>query len=133
MARRGTREGQTKGRDCAPLSAHGAATRGVYGDHCGVRTGMAWSSLVCWLFVLVCAGSLEPGAPPRAASGLVLARVAGGMRIIVGVRSRVLGESWVRVFKDQLHFDGYSLKPRNRPGGGSQRLDPFVLPRAPRA
>ena len=38
---------------------------------------MAWFNLVCWLwFALILAGSKEPGAPPRAASDLVLARVS---------------------------------------------------------
>ena len=38
---------------------------------------------------------MEPGAPPRAAFDLVLAaRVAGEMRIIVGVRVDGLGENW---------------------------------------
>ena len=49
----GNRRGHT-GWGSAPFSSHGAATRGVYGDHRGVpRTGMAWFNLVCWLFVLV--------------------------------------------------------------------------------
>ena len=50
----GNRKGHTCVWDCTLFSSHGAATRGVYGDYCGVpRTGMAWFNLVCWLFVLI--------------------------------------------------------------------------------
>eukprot|EP00964_Phaeocystis_antarctica_P145945 scaffold112105_cov51-Phaeocystis_antarctica.AAC.1 len=83
LARRGTRRGQIK-----------------LGTACRSRC-MGRPHGECTVIIVECrapawrAGSLEPGAPPRAASDLALAaRVAGEMRIIVGVRVDGLGENW---------------------------------------
>ena len=94
---------------------------------------MAWSSLVCWLFVLVCAGSLEPGAPPRAASGLGLARVAGAMLIVEEgvVRELVTGQLHCRRLQSEtpqqtwggVASDSTALFCKGRPGPeGAQGL-----------
>ena len=79
-----------------PLTGPLGPTRGLRGSHIvSARTGMAcvlrwsfsvvgagsseraWPRLVCWLLILITAGSSEPGAPsPGVAAGFAFARIS---------------------------------------------------------
>ena len=67
-----------------------------------VRTGMARSSLLCWLFILIRAGSSEPGVPsPGAAAGFAFTCIAG-LRTSKGRES-----GWERREREQEHHHSH--------------------------